>query len=107
MLSLPPNGCPVISAMIPSPAARPCLAVLPAGPALAQQVPALVEGRFGRGEPFVFLRAGYLTRGELGPQLVFGPHELIDVSQDLLIVHGLHRIYGESPAGDGGRAFAR
>src|SRR5262249_61734542 len=34
------------------------LAELPAGPALAQQVPALVERLLGRGQPGMLLRAG-------------------------------------------------
>src|SRR5262249_36696535 len=64
------------------------LAELPAGAALAQQVPALVERLLGRGQPGMLLRAGDLTGRELGAQLVLGLDEIVDVGQDLLIVHG-------------------
>src|SRR5438034_624001 len=68
----------------------------PAGPPLAQQVPALVESGLGRGQLPVLFVGGYLTGRELGAQLVLGLNEIVDVRQDLLVIHGLHRIAGRT-----------
>src|SRR5215472_16669882 len=76
---------------------RRILAELPAGPPLAQQVPALVEGGLGGGQLPVLVVGGYLTGCELGAQLVLGLNEIVDVRQDLPVVHALHRI--ASPRG--------
>src|SRR5258707_15825851 len=67
------------------------LAELAPGAALPQQVPALVERHLGGSQLGVLLVRGQVTRGELGPQLVLGLDELIDVPEDLLLVHATYR----------------
>src|SRR6266571_6533102 len=76
------------------------LAELAPGPALPQQVPALVEGFFCGFQPGVLLVGGQLTCGELAAQLVLGLDELIDVPEDLLVVH-VPTVWGppQSPQG--------
>src|SRR5260370_28523631 len=63
------------------------LAELTPGAALAQQIPALVERRLGGSQLGMLLVGGQLAVGELGPQFVLGLDELVDVPEDLLIVH--------------------
>src|SRR5215831_12379505 len=63
------------------------LAELPPGAPLAQQVPALVQRLFNRPQPLTLLGAGQLAVGDLGAQVVLGRDELVDVAQDLLVIH--------------------
>src|SRR5262247_4882510 len=63
------------------------LAELPPRPPLAQQVPALVQRLFDRPQPLTLLGAGQLAVGDLGAQVVLGRDELVDVAQDLLVIH--------------------
>jgi phytoene dehydrogenase-like protein len=63
------------------------LAELAPGAALAQQVPALVERLLGGSQPRALLGAGQLARGKLGAQIVLSLDQLINVAEDLLVVH--------------------
>src|ERR1017187_6158769 len=67
------------------------LAQLAPGPALPQQIPVLVEGLLGGPELGVLPIAGQPPVGELVAQLVLGLDELVDVPEDLLVVHVTYR----------------
>ena len=56
-------------------------------PPLAQQIPALVQRLLGRPQLRTLLGPGQLAVGGLGAQVVLGRDELVDVAQDLLVVH--------------------
>jgi hypothetical protein len=67
------------------------LAELPPGTPLPQQIPALVERRFGGRQLIPLVVAGQLPCRELGAQLMLGLDEIADVAQDLLVIHAVHR----------------
>src|SRR5271156_1053167 len=60
---------------------------LAAGPALPEQVPALVEGFLGGLQLLALRRGAELTCGKLPAEGVLGLDEIVEVSQDLLVVH--------------------
>src|SRR5579859_4119914 len=63
------------------------LAELAPGPALPEQVPALIESLLGGLQRRLLLAAGQLARGEPGSQRVLGLDQLIDAAENLLVVH--------------------
>src|SRR5262249_14336162 len=63
------------------------LAELPPGPALPQQVPALIKLRLDSPELLLLLVSGQLSGGEPGPQAMLGLNQIIDVAEDFLVVH--------------------
>src|SRR5215472_934308 len=69
------------------------LAEFPAGAALAEQVPALVEGGLGGPELLALFLGAQLASAQPGPQVVLGLDELIDPAKDLLVVHATHRTW--------------
>src|SRR6266571_5450004 len=70
------------------------LAELTVRPALAQQIPALVQSGLHRTQPLTLLRAGQLALGDLVAKLVFLADEVGYVREDLRIVHDLTVIAG-------------
>src|SRR5580704_10777140 len=73
------------------------LAELTASPALAEQVPALVEGLLHRAEPGLLLSGGQLSGRDLRPEFVLGLDQLVDVAHDLLVIHESHRTGNRRP----------
>src|ERR1019366_7600245 len=67
------------------------LAELAAGAALPPHIPVLVEGLLGGPALGVLPIAGQPPVGELVAQLVLGLDELVDVPEDLLVVHVTYR----------------
>ena len=63
------------------------LAELAPGPALPQQVPALIELLLDRPELLLLLVARQLPGGQPGTQVVLGLDQLIDIAEDFLVVH--------------------
>ena len=58
-----------------------------ARPALAEQVPALVQGLLHRPQLLVLGVRGQLALGDLLPQFMLGLYEFVDVAENLLVVH--------------------
>src|ERR1700761_3694769 len=65
------------------------LPVLPPRPALAQQVPALVQRLFSKTKPLPLLFRAQLALRELVPELVLRFDQLADPRHDVLVVHVL------------------
>src|SRR6266487_1295444 len=61
---------------------------IPLGPALAEQIPALVECLLGGPECGLLQRAAQLAGGQSGAQFALGRDQIGDVPKDLLVIHG-------------------
>src|ERR1700728_4873043 len=63
------------------------LAELAPGPALPEQVPALIQRLLGRAQLDMLVLAGQLALGQPVSQLMLGLNQLVNVTEDVLVVH--------------------
>ena len=70
-------------------AAAGVVAELAPGPSLSQQVPALVQLLLGAPELLVLLLRCQLTSCQPGPQVVLGLDEVVDGTENFLVIHSL------------------
>src|ERR1700722_6622442 len=66
---------------------RRILAVLAPRPALPEQVPALVQRLLRGAQLNLLVLAGQLALGQLVAQLMLGLNELVNMTEDVLVVH--------------------
>src|SRR6202046_3206462 len=64
------------------------LAVLTAGPALAGQAPPLVQGLLDGAHLSALLVSGKIAGRQLAAQVMLGGDELVNMREDLLVIHG-------------------